>query len=216
MEKEKSLFGVYHKIQSIYKRDMEHPQKPFKFGEFTCPEFEYLQNNIWEFTEKVDGMNIRALWTGKDFKFGGRTDNAQLPMPLIEALQEMFDKKVFEAKFGEEAVMFYGEGYGGKIQQGLKYFPTQTFVVFDIRIGHWWMTRESVDGISKEVGLKSVPLIGTGSLKGGIDMVTSGITSSWGDFEAEGIVGVPQIELRGRSGSRIITKIKCCDFRAII
>lgn len=41
-----------------------------------------------------------------------------------------------------------------------------------------------------------------------------GIRSTWGDFEAEGIVARPKIELMTRSGHRLVTKIKCRDFAA--
>ena len=37
----------------------------------------------------------------------------------------------------------------------------------------------------------------------------------WGDFQAEGYVARPSIELHTRGGDRIITKIKCKDFRPI-
>ena len=40
------------------------------------------------------------------------------------------------------------------------------------------------------------------------------IRSTWGDFEAEGIVARPKTELMARNGSRLITKIKCRDFAA--
>jgi len=36
--------------------------------------------------------------------------------------------------------------------------------------------------------------------------------SDKGDFEAEGIVARPAVELKNRTCSRIITKIKCKDF----
>ena len=63
----------YHKIQSIFKRDAENG---YKFtSEYSCPEFEYLQNNEWEFTEKVDGTNIRIIWDGQDgLRIAGRTE----------------------------------------------------------------------------------------------------------------------------------------------
>ena len=49
----------YHKIQTIFKRDPENKFKTLIYGEFSLPEFEYLKNNTWIFTEKVDGTNIR-------------------------------------------------------------------------------------------------------------------------------------------------------------
>lgn len=44
----------YHKIQSVYKREPTGTRHLIE-GEWTLPEFEYLANNPWTFTEKVDG-----------------------------------------------------------------------------------------------------------------------------------------------------------------
>ena len=45
-----------------------------------------------------------------------------------------------------------------------------------------------------------------------IAMARKGFDSIWGAFKAEGIVARPTVELRTRSGKRIITKIKHKDF----
>jgi hypothetical protein len=68
----------YHKIQSVFKRDMETKHKTLIIGNFSTPEFEYLQNNIWEFDEKVDGTNLKRRKT-----YPGATglDNCQPPIP---------------------------------------------------------------------------------------------------------------------------------------
>jgi len=44
----------------------------------------------------------------------------------------------------------------------------------------------------------------------------AGLVSKWGDFEAEGIVARPAVELKTRAGERIITKLKTRDFHANI
>lgn len=49
----------YQKIQTIYKRD---ENKKVILGNFSRPEFEYLQNVNWRYTEKVDGTNIRIIF----------------------------------------------------------------------------------------------------------------------------------------------------------
>jgi len=48
----------YHKIETLLDRD-----EKFKViqGKWRLPEFEYLQDNQWMFTEKVDGTNIRIM-----------------------------------------------------------------------------------------------------------------------------------------------------------
>lgn len=52
----------YHKIQTLFKRDMESKHKTLLEGQWTLPEFEYLAGNVWTFTEKVDGTNIRVIF----------------------------------------------------------------------------------------------------------------------------------------------------------
>ncbi len=58
-----------------------------------------------------------------------------------------------------------------------------------------------------------MPIIGTGTLGDMVDNVKSGFNSQWGDFQAEGIIARPSIELKARNGGRIITKLKCKDFK---
>ena len=57
----------YHKIQSIFKRDMTSKRKTLIEGDRTLPEFEYRPATCG-FYRKVDGTNIRVI-----FKDGGVT-----------------------------------------------------------------------------------------------------------------------------------------------
>lgn len=207
----------YHKIQTLFKRDMSSKHKTLLEGDWTLPEFEYLANNAWTFTEKVDGTNIRVLFAEGDVKFAGRTDDAQLPAPLSARLNERFSPwadKIGEVFEGGQAVL-YGEGYGAKIQKGGgNYRADQDFVLFDVRVNSWWLQRENVEDVAQKLGLDIVPIIGEGSLHEAIARVKSGIQSTWGDFQAEGIVARPKVELCTRGGQRLITKIKHRDFTA--
>ena len=64
-------------------------QKKLIEGKFRNPVVEFLKDNQWNFTEKIDGTNIRVHWDGHKVMFGGRTDNAQIPTSLvITKLQE--------------------------------------------------------------------------------------------------------------------------------
>jgi hypothetical protein len=206
----------YHKIQSIYKRDEKTHQ--FLIGQFSRPEFEYLQNNQWVFTEKVDGTNIRVMWDGTEIKFGGKSDNAQTPMDLIRRLDEIFkDKtKLFKSIFPDvqTEVCLYGEGYGAGIQKGGgNYKKTKDFVLFDVKIGQWWLRRYDVQDIALKLELDVVPIIRFGTLHDAMRMAQNGFNSCWGDFLAEGIVLRPDCELIARNGQRIITKVKHKDFK---
>ena len=203
---------AYHKIQTVYKRDPATKHKTLLEGNYSLPEFEYLKDNKWVFTEKVDGTNIRVYWVDGKVTFGGRTDNAQLPAPLVERLQEHFTPEKMKEVFNGDACL-YGEGYGPKIQKdGGNYRDDQDFVLFDILIGGWWLDRGAVDGIAGALEIDSVPIVGEGTLTEMVENARAGITSTWGDFRAEGYIARPATELQTRGGGRIITKIKCRDF----
>lgn len=203
----------YHKINSIYKRD----EKTKKFiDEYSIPEFEFLKDNIWEFTEKIDGTNVRIVWENGELKFGGKTDNAQMPMKLLDKLQTIFTKEKMQNAFTEPEgkIILYGEGFGAGIQSGGKYNPKEMdFILFDVLIDKWWLNRESVEDIAKRLNLKIVKIIGEGTLKDAVEMAKKGFNSEFGNFIAEGIVLRPKVQLFSRKGDRIITKVKYRDFQ---
>jgi hypothetical protein len=206
----------YHKIQTVFKRDMDSKHKTLLEGKWTLPEFEYLAGNTWVFTEKVDGTNIRIMFQDGSITFGGKTDSAQIPAQLVTRLNERFlplTDRMNEIFGGGDACL-YGEGYGAKIQKGGgNYRPDQDFVLFDVKVGDWWLQRANVEDVAAKLGVDVVPIIGEGTLFDAINWAKRGIESTWGEFEAEGIVARPKTELKTRSGERLITKIKCRDFR---
>lgn len=208
----------YHKINTIYKRDMTSKRKTLIEGDWTCEEFEYLANNPWVFTEKVDGTNIRVVMDGGKssfFTFEGREENSLIPKPLQAALVALFHPLTERMRedFPTGGVL-YGEGYGPRIQKGGGNYRTDvSFVMFDVHVGGYWLRRHTVEEIGTAYGIDVVPVIGRGTLHDAVKWAKEGIRSQWGDFEAEGIVARPAVELFNRGGKRIITKIKCRDFR---
>ena len=200
----------YHKIQTLFKRD----GKTLLEGQWTLPELEFLAGNTWEFTEKVDGTNIRVMLNGGGVTFGGKTDSTHIPAQLVTRLNALFlplAAKMQEV-FGCDACL-YGEGYGAKIQKGGgNYRSDQDFVLFDAKVGDLWLQRADVEEVAQKLGLDVVPIIGVGTLHDAIAAAKDGIVSTWGSFQAEGIVARPKTELKTRDGHRIITKIKCRDF----
>jgi ATP-dependent RNA circularization protein (DNA/RNA ligase family) len=216
--KQKDRMKTYHKIQSVFKRDMENNAQFTE--EYAMPEIEYLKDNQWIFTEKIDGTNIRIMFDGGKITYGGKTDNAQLPCDLVEKLHQMFDGKLdlFRECFKNTTdnpteVCLYGEGYGSGIQKGGCYQETKEFVLFDIKIGGSWLLRENIEEIAEKFEIKVVPIIGSGTIDEAIEMTKKGFNSQWGNFVAEGIVARPKVELRTRKGDRVITKIKHKDFK---
>ena len=364
----------YHKINTIFKRD--RTTNRIIEGDYSCPEFEFLANNVWTWSEKVDGTNIRVMLQGGNVTFGGRTDSAQIPAQLVTRLNERFlslTEKMQELFSCD--VCLYGEGYGAKIQKGGgNYRQDQDFVLFDIlvsnveydtikscpkhhelinatlsdltslkgfvnpaitstlrnkilngrqtssgdllntlqrnaeaktvnclpesaiskqnldslqksserccqnktecaqsagketlemgaeeescrsrsitatiperlevcsatpaiqrfikqnetphgstpqectcKINDWWLQRADVEDVARKLSLDVVPIIGEGTLHNAVVAAKYGIVSTWGEFQAEGIVARPKTELKTRTGHRIITKIKCRDFGA--
>lgn len=206
----------YHKIQTVFKRTVDG--KRLIEGEYSEPVFEYLKDNVWVFTEKVDGTNIRIMWDGQKVTFGGKTDAAQIPAFLVTRLQDLFmsleEMEKLKTIFPEGGCL-YGEGYGAKIQKGGgNYKPDGVdFVLFDVKVGDWWLERPDIEDVADKLGLRVVPIIGTGTLGTMLDMARKGFDSLWGPFTAEGIIARPKVEMKTRRGDRIITKIKHKDFR---
>ena len=207
----------YPKIKTLFVRD-EKTHKVIEC-EWKEPEFEYLQGNRWVWTEKVDGTNVRVGWDGERVQFAGRSDNAQRPTFLLARLQELFPierlTEVFPVEDGiPPTVCLYGEGYGARIQKGGgNYIPDGVdFVLFDVKVGDWWLRRDDMIDVSIKLGIQCVPVFGIGTLGDAVKVVKDGINSAWGNFPAEGLVVRPTVDLMARNGKRVIGKIKTKDF----
>lgn len=208
-----SIYGPeYHKIQSVYLRDPANNHKTFLDGVWAKPEFGYLANLEWVFTEKVDGMNMRVALDpdAGTVRFNGKTDNAQIPGDLLDWLSSKFPA-VPEGIKGP--IVLYGEGYGPGIQKaGILYGGVKRFVLFDAFAGGGWLDRETLAEVAGLCGVDVVPEIGRGTLLDAIELTETKPVSQWGEFCSEGIVARPAVELFDRRGHRVITKIKCKDF----
>ena len=208
-----STYKEYPKIMSIFKRDeITHN---FIDGDFSLPEFEYLKDNLWIWTEKIDGMNMQVDWDGETVRFGGKTDNAQIPTFLYEKLQELFTIEKFEKLYSDTSMCLYGEGYGAKIRGGGKYIPDGvSFILVDVLIDGWWLKRESIEDIASKLKIDVVPIVGGGTLMDAVTVIKGRkLKSKWGDFLAEGLVLKPKVELKTRAGDRVISKIKHKDYK---
>jgi hypothetical protein len=205
----------YHKIKTVHLRDDKTHKLTDKFRDETV---EYLKDNEWVFTEKIDGTNIRVCWNGIDVSLFGRSDNAQIPKPLTAKLNELFmgneNEQMFEQKFNEQSVILFGEGYGDKIQSGRDYSPTQEFILFDVKINNIYLDRDSVDNIANYFGISSVPIIDEcKTIEEAINYVKTNPQSYLGTKNMEGVVGTPKMRLLDLKGERVIVKIKNKDYK---
>ena len=210
------MMREYNKIDTIYERDVNGTKKLIE-GKFRNETVEYLADNEWEFTEKIDGTNIRIYWDGHKVTFGGRTDRASIPAHLVNKLTEIFlneeTEQLFEQKFGEMEVILFGEGYGTKIQAcGGDYRPDVGFILFDVLIAGNYQSRESIEDIAKVFNLEVVPIVLRGTIQEAVDFIKTKPDSTIGKAKMEGVVGRPKVELQDRCGKRLIVKIKCRDF----
>lgn len=206
----------YEKIETVFCRDM-NGTKRLILNNYRNPTIAYLKDNMWLFTEKVDGTNICVHWDGHKVEFGGRTDKAQIPGPLLNKLNEMFvtteAEELFEQTWGDKDVILFGEGYGPKIQNGGDYRSDVSFILFDVLVGDNYQEREWVEKTAQMFNIDVVPIVLTGTIQDGIDYVMKHPRSTMGTAIMEGVVGRPMIELRDRCGERVIVKIKWEDFK---
>lgn len=223
----------YPKINSLYKRDLK--TKKLIIGDYSLPEFDNVKR--WHITEKVDGTNVRIMikcpfvLDGKpennrhlSITFGGRTDNAQLPANLFEYLQKTFTVERLALVFPDilnhnqvTDITLYGEGYGPKIQNGGSYRDDVSFILFDIKIGRFWLEYENLQGIAEAMGIDVVPSFGVWENYDGDNELLplkSMIANNNGkpDLLPEGIVAKSYPLMLCRNGERIMWKLKHIDF----
>lgn len=208
----------YTKIQTIFERDMQGSKKLIE-GKFRNETVEFLKDNQWICTEKVDGTNIGIVWDGHKVSYQGRTERAQIPAHLMNKLIEMFggeaNEELFEQKFGDMKVVLFGEGYGAKIQKGGgNYRSDVSFILFDVYLPeqNLWLKRDDLEDIAKTFGIDVVPIVLTGTLHEAVDFVKQKPKSTIGVAEMEGLVCKPAVDMLDRMGRRVIVKVKVRDF----
>lgn len=213
----------YHKINSLYLRN---EKGKILEGNFVNETFEELYNSNYrfEYTEKVDGTNIRVIITKEDstFKveFRGRTDKAVIPSHLLSKLESIFNDVDWNKPFDWERcseVILYGEGFGHKIQGCGNHYRAEDvdFALFDIMIDGTFMNSDFVTFMAVYFGIHRAEVLGIASLREIEEFVKSKPCSKLAEdpnFPMEGVVCRPIGDIKYRSGNRIIVKIKHKDY----
>lgn len=156
----------YPSIETVFVRD--NTTKILNFGEIRVPEVECVK--VWSISEKVDGTNIRAIVTRDGITIKGRTDAAQIPsgleeavlaaLPAHESLINYFREYGGRVDEDDWSVTFYGEGYGAGIQKGGVYSDTKRFRVFDLILGEkTWVDDDEMRRVCQELAIPVVPFI---------------------------------------------------------
>jgi hypothetical protein len=209
-----SGFLEFPKIDTLFERD----PATFVVDETRLKKSVIGTISEWDVTEKIDGTNIRVMLaeTG-DIQFGGRSDNAQLPVDLLTKVMQMFSEDKLKNALWVDGVptqaILYGEGYGAGIQKGGAYRPDKSFILYDVLAGgKWWLDKAAIDDIAGKLGIEVVPYLGRMTLARIVELVRTPFPSKIGTAVAEGIVARPIETLFDKRGERLIIKLKTKDF----
>lgn len=212
---------LYPKINGPWRREVDGPRRNHLIeNEWTSPELELLSGVAgWDASEKCDGTNVRIHFDGYSVSYGGRTNKAQMPQPLLDYLTATFQVELFEQHFGTTEVTVYAEGLGPRIQKNGNLYGDTKAAIFDVRIGGVWLLRPAVEEIAEILGAEVVPLELQGvTLAEAIEVVRSGLSSTiarraGNEREAEGLVATLATGLLDRRGNRLQVKLKAVDLR---
>ena len=210
----------YPKIKSLFKRG-----EGFKFtGEFVSEFLSDFTDFRWVCQEKLDGMNIRIIcdYENKDFKYFGRTDNAQIPEHLQPELNKIIERvkeiNTSEAFPNISTFILYGEGFGHKIQKGGLYLGDKVaFNLFDCYAfipskKGFWLEAPRLAQLVELFKINLVPAWDAMTISEASDLVKAGFQSKYGTAKAEGLVLKTRFPLFDSFGERLIFKLKTKDF----
>lgn len=220
----------YKSIETIYVRNPE--THVLELGKVRLDAAEAVRS--WVITEKVDGMNMRAIFswteeTGLQLAVRGRTDMANLTPQVIAAVERAFRveavgdvmvdsrqiiSRVWETELkAGKTVTFYGEAFGEGIQKNPLRMAGVRFYVFDILVGEkTWMRDDQISLLADQIGFKRVPMLGLvhglPETKEQVDELTGGFSRIATErIRPEGIVARPILPLFDTWGNRIIWKL---------
>lgn len=225
----------YLKINTLWKRVGCEPDADGKFvqksdqprkgtiveGVYSDPAYHLLK--FWEFEEKIDGTNIRVIFTRDNngesrVTFGGRTNDAQIPASLIQMLMHKFPHERLVEKFPETGtVVLFGEGIGPKIGAGEQFRDYACFFMFDAYIDGWWLSRPNVNDIAGYFGVERPHYFGTETTENIVDFIKHKPRSysSMKLCDMEGIVARTSEGLLTRKGEPLMWKLKIKDYKHV-
>jgi hypothetical protein len=206
----------YPKINSLFKRNKE--DNSFILGDYSCPEFDLIKR--WSVEEKIDGTNVRIVYDphaeGDKITILGRSKDSGMPAFLVEFLKSHFTEERIKSAFDTNyKCTLYGEGYGHTIQSaGPSYRKDVSFMLFDIHIGSFWLTREVIRDKAALLGVPSPPQLGIMTEAEILDFIHSKPQSrcSLKPQVAEGIIARPEPLMLFRNGKPVMWKLKVKDF----
>src|SRR5258706_5333506 len=219
----------YSSIETVFKRDAM--TKKIIPGMLREPENGLIK--LWRIREKIDGTNIRVIvrYTPTlQLEIKGRSDNAQIPSGIKDAIDKIFVGKLdlIQQKYlpnPESTITFYGEGYGPGIQgsEKMNYRPSgKWWRCFDIKLGdNYWIPDVELDDACAALQIPIAPYLGfiksIPTNKHEMPVMYSRVSQEdYGTIissdmilaqQLEGIVAKPEYTLYNASGSRVQWKL---------
>ena len=217
-------FTKYSKYSSPFKKD----EKFKNTNELS----QKLPIGKWIKTEKIDGTNIRIIFTKPDeegnriIHIGSRklilNPNDKNSDQFMSCLGDINLNKLKEYfKEVNSTVIIYGEGYGAGVQKGGIYSPNKNYRVFDIRIGNAYQDFEYVEKVCIDNQLNIVPVLEEvremtyGDCITSLDKFKDTLITEGTGGTPEGIVYKFEPVLLNKYGERLIFKVKFKDFDSL-
>ena len=170
----------YEKILAPFGRDSSN-SKFVNTSKWSKPEFEYLKNNTWIWTQKIDGTNLNIVWDGERVSYKGHTDKTQWNERSKNYIESVFctseAETVFEQLYGEQPIIVSMELVSKDFNQNYGY-PDGHFYVYDVRNGNtgkYWDRKavedfvEAFDHEHKHV--EAVKVLYRGTIEGAVEWV---------------------------------------------
>jgi hypothetical protein len=165
--------------------------------------------------EKIHGTSAHISWKSGTLKFFAGGEKHEKFVALFDAaLAERF------VALTHPEVTVFGEAYGGKcLGMSGTYGKSLKFVVFDVKVGEYWLSVPQAEDVTKHLGLEFVHYVKCSTDLGelnrerdapSVQAKRNGIEQ---DKLREGVVLRPLIELTKNSGGRIICKHKRDEFK---
>lgn len=214
----------YTKTENLFKRNPDKLSE-LMVGQYTRPEFALI--NSWDVTEKIHGMNVSIKFHrafNGTFDFYGRTDKAQFTIGQGNFLENMGDEIRHNAlhiinSFNLDSLTVYGELYGPKIQSGGNYSDDLEFRAFDMLVDDKvWLAPDDFRKNAEYMLLDTAPHLGVMSTEQVFLLVSGGFKSTFAkneDYDAEGIIAKPPMNLYDQRGRRVMFKLKSHDLKHV-
>lgn len=186
-----------------------------KYDAYRTLPLKFLSEVDWTYKRKLDGENQRVMWNGEQAVWNGKSDKYVCPAEWEDYMNETFIEEIFEEKFGRERTVYlFGERMGKKVQTNELNLDHTEFILFDVVVNGIFLGQDAINEIAHAFGIHSCfdfmqgsDMMYADTLERLIERCADGEFKDW-----EGIVATPQVELCDSRGSRIVTKIKTCDY----